>query len=126
MRPGLTILEPRLIERILAEAFTLIWERGVSVQATGPTELLASAGARVEKGRAHIPEALARRCIESVPRSFSLYNRAGEAVVNYGGDNVHFDPGSSCVHILDPETLEHRMTQTADLVRLVQVAEMLP
>jgi len=30
------------------------------------------------------------------------------------------------VHILDPETLEHRLTQSADLVRLVQVAEMLP
>lgn len=39
---------------------------------------------------------------------------------------MQFDPGSSCVHVLDPETLEHRMTQTADLVRLVQVAEMLP
>ena len=126
MRPGLTILEPQLMELVLSEAFTLIWERGVSVQAAGATELLSSAGARVEKGRAHIPEALARRCIESVPRTFSLYNRAGEAVVNYGGDNVHFDPGSSCVHMLDPTTLEHRMTQTADLVRLVQVAEMLP
>jgi len=126
MRPGLKILEPQLIERILSEAFALIWGRGVRVQATRATELLSSHGARVENGRVHIPEALARRCIESVPRRFSLYDRAGEATVNYGGDNVHFDPGSSCVHILDPDTLEHRMTQTADLVRLVQVAEMLP
>jgi trimethylamine:corrinoid methyltransferase-like protein len=32
----------------------------------------------------------------------------------------------SCVHILDPHTLEHRMTLAPDLVHLVQVAEMLP
>src|SRR5208283_2040423 len=68
----------------------------------------------------------ARRAMETVPREFSLYNRAGEPAVNYGGNNVQFDPGSSCVHILDPDTLEHRMTLAPDLVRLVQVAEMLP
>jgi trimethylamine---corrinoid protein Co-methyltransferase len=46
--------------------------------------------------------------------------------VDYGGDAVHFDPGSSGVHILDPDTLEHKPSYTADLVRLVKVAEMLP
>jgi trimethylamine---corrinoid protein Co-methyltransferase len=88
--------------------------------------LLSGAGARVENGIAHIPESLARNAIENVPREFSLYNRAGEPAVKYGGNNVQFDPGSSCVHVLDPDTLEHRMTHAADLVRLVQVAEMLP
>ena len=114
-----------MVERILSEAFTLIFERGVTVQAQGAGDLLAAAGARVENGTAHIPESLARQAIETVPRAFSLYNRAGEPTVSYGGDNVQFDPDSSCVHILDPDTLEHRMTETADLVRLVQVTEML-
>ena len=126
MQPTLSLLEPPLIERILREAFTLISERGVTVQAQLATEVLSSAGAHVENGIAHIPEALARRAIETVPRTFSLYNRAGEPAVIYGGNNVQFDPGSSCVHVLDTDTLEHRMTETADLVRLVQVAEMLP
>jgi trimethylamine--corrinoid protein Co-methyltransferase len=39
---------------------------------------------------------------------------------------VHFDPGSSGVHILDPETGEHRPSETADLARLTKVTEMLP
>ena len=123
MQPTLSLLEPQLIERILAEAFTLISERGVTVQAPVATQLLSAAGARVENGIAHIPEPLARRAIETVPRAFSLYNRAGEPAVNYGGNHVQFDPGSSCVHVLDADTLEHRMTETADLVRLVQVAD---
>ncbi len=126
MLPSLSLLEPPLLDRILSEAFTLISQRGVTVQAEVAVELLSAAGVRVENGTAYIPESLARRAIETVPPEFFLYNRVGEPTVKYGGNHVQFDPGSSCVHILDSNTLEHRMTQTADLVRLVQVAEMLP
>jgi trimethylamine--corrinoid protein Co-methyltransferase len=126
MQPNLRLLDAELLERILAEAFALLYERGVTVQGSEAVDLLAGAGARVENGVAHIPETLARKAIESVPREFHLYNRAGEPAVKYGGDHVQFDPGSSCVHVLDPETLEHRLSQSSDLVRLVQVAEMLP
>ena len=126
MLPSLSLLEPPLLDRILTEAFTLISQRGVTVEAEVAVELLSAAGARVENGTAHIPESLARRALETVPREFFLYNRAGEPAVKYGGNHVQFDPGSSCVHILDANTLEHRMTQAADLLRLVQVAEMLP
>ena len=126
MQPSLSLLEPQLIQRILGEAFALIWERGVTVQGPVAAQLLSAAGARVENGVAQIPESLARRALETAPPRFSLYNRAGEPAVQYGGDHLQFDPGSSCVHVLDPETLEHRLAETADLVRLVQVAEMLP
>ena len=126
MQPNLQLLEPRLVEQILGEAFQLIHQRGVTVQAPEAVELLVTAGAQVENGIAHIPEAAAQKALESVPHQFSLHNRAGEPVVNYCGNQVHFDPGSSCVHVLDPDTLEHRLSQSADLVRLVQIAEMLP
>lgn len=126
MQPRLELLSQELIERILAEAFRLIADPGVKVQAQAAVDLLAGAGARIENGVAHIPEEIARRALDSVPREFSLYNRAGEPVVRYGGDAFHFDPGASSVHVLDPVTLEHRLSQSADLVRLIQVAEMLP
>ncbi len=126
MQPSLRILEPALVDRILNEAFQLLSTRGVTVQVPEAVELLASHGARIQETTVQIPEALARNCLQSVPREFFLHNRAGEAVVHYGGNHVHFDPGSSCVHILDPHTLEHRITQSADLVHLIQVAEMLP
>ena len=126
MQPRLQILEPALVERILSEAFELIWERGFAIGVAEAAELLAANGARVENGVAHIPGPLARKAIDSVPREFSLFNRGGQAVVTYGGNRVHFDPGSSCVHVLDPDTLEHRISRSEDLVRLVQVAEMLP
>ncbi len=128
MQPKISLLPDELVERVLAEAFRLLMEPGVKVQSAEALRLLADAGARVdEEARvAHIPEPVVRRALETVPREFWLYDRDGSPAVHYGGDDVHFDPGSSGVHILDPEALEHRPSTGADLIRLVKVAEMLP
>jgi len=128
MQPKLQLLAPELVQRVLDEAFQLLKLPGVKVQSVAARELLAQAGAQVDESRevVSIPEVVARQALHSVPNQFYLYDRAGRPVVQYGGDAVHFDPGSSGVHVLDADTLAHRSAQTADLVRLVQVAEMLP
>ena len=129
MRPGIQLLSAELIGRILREAFELLMSPGVRV-GSAVVGLLRSAGVEVgvaaSDGVARIPEPVARKCLASVPRDFYLYNRQGEKAVHYGGDEVHFDPGSCCVQMLDPETLEARSSETRDLVRIVQVTEMLP
>jgi trimethylamine---corrinoid protein Co-methyltransferase len=125
VRPRLELLDQPLVERILNEAFQLIQTPGVRV-APYVFELLRSAGARVETGVAHIPESLARQALSTVPHEFFLYDRQGRPSVHYGGDDVHYDPGSSCLNILDSETQKPRPAQSADLIRLVQIAEMLP
>jgi trimethylamine:corrinoid methyltransferase-like protein len=125
MQPKFTLLENPLIERILDEAFQLIEDPGVRV-APYVEDLLRSAGITVNDGVAHIPEILARRQLELVPREFYLYDRNGRPAVHYGANHVHFDPGSSCLNILDPHTQQARPAVSADLVKLVQVAEMLP
>jgi trimethylamine---corrinoid protein Co-methyltransferase len=128
MQPKLELLTPDLVERILDEAFQILLEPGIKVQSSVARELLIEAGAAVdgESGITRIPRGLAQKALASAPKEFSLYDRDGQPAVHYGGDEVYFDPGSSCVHILDPETLEHRLSYTHDLVRLIKVAEMLP
>ncbi|HVM91634.1 MAG TPA: trimethylamine methyltransferase family protein [Terriglobales bacterium] len=125
MRPKFQLLDKPFIERILGEAFELIEVPGLRI-APYVVELLQAGGIRVENGVAHIPEAVARRALESVPREFLLHDRDGAPAVRYGRDAVHFDPGSSCLNILDPETQKARPAESHDLIRLVQVAEMLP
>src|SRR5450755_3658221 len=125
MRPKLHLLSAELIRRILREAFELLMSPGVRV-GSAVVGLLQSAGVEVRDGVARIPESLVRKCLASIPRDFYLYNRQGEKAVHYGGDDVQFDPGSCCVNVLDPETLEARASETRDLVRIVQVKEMLP
>jgi trimethylamine--corrinoid protein Co-methyltransferase len=128
MRPKLELLPPELIARILDEAFQLMRVPGIKVQSDEARQLLASAGADVDEAAqvVRIPEKAVRAALETVPAEFFLFDRRGQPKVQYGGDAVHFDPGSSGVHILDPETGAHRPSETKDLARLVKVAEMLP
>jgi len=125
VRPRLELLDRHLIDSILGEAFELIEKLGVRVSPY-VFELLSSAGARIEDGVAHIPDSLARKTLATAPHEFFLYDRNGRSAVHYGGDEVHFDPGSSCLNVLDPNTQQARPAESLDLVRLVQVAQMLP
>ena len=128
MQPKLELLPNELVPRILDEAYQLLIKPGVKVQSPEAIKLLAEAGAHIDETDeiAKIPRQIAEKALASVPRQFYLYDRDGQPAVNYGGDAVQFDPGSSGVHILDPETLEHKPSSSADLVRLIKVAEMLP
>ena len=126
LRPKLELLDREMLDRVLGEAFALLRSPGVKVGDEEARALLGAAGAQVEGEIARIPGTLVRRALESVPHEFFLYSRSGEPAVHYGGDRVHFDPGSSCLDILDSETQQPRPAMAEDLVRLVQVAEMLP
>ena len=125
-QPRIELLAPELVERILEEALALLRSPGIKVQSAEARALLRAGGAEGEGEVMRLPETLVRQSLETAPRQFFLYSREGERSVRYGGEAVHYDPGSSGVHILDPDTLEHRPARTADLVRLVKVAEMLP
>jgi len=126
MQPKLELLTPDIIARILDEAFQLMRKPGIKVQSVAARELLAEAGASVNGEVVGISEKIVRKALDTTPEEFFLHDRIGQPKVRYGGDAVHFDPGSSGVHILDPETLQHKTSYTLDLVRVVKVAEMLP
>jgi trimethylamine--corrinoid protein Co-methyltransferase len=128
VRPKLEFLDSDLIERVLEEAFELMVKPGIKVSSEEARTLLAEAGAQVnfETEVAVIPEEVARKAMATVPSEFYLYDRLGNPTVHYGGDSVHYDPGSSGVNIFDAETLEHRPAVTADLVNVIKIAEQLP
>lgn len=128
MQPKLQLLTPDLTARILDEAFQLLREPGVKVQLPEARQLLAAAGAEVDEAAeiVRLPERLVREALATTLSEFFLYNRQGQPVVRYGGDAFHFDPGSSGVNVLDPETGEHRPAVTTDLVRHLKVSESLP
>ena len=128
MQPKLTLLSDEIIARILAEAYELLLKPGIKVQNAEARELLADAGAIIDPKTdvAQIPASLVLQALETIPRDFYLYDYDVNPTVHYGGDNVHFDPGSSGITMLNPETLEHDTTETEHLIRLLKVAEQLP
>ena len=128
MQPKLTLLSDELIAKVFEEAYELLRCPGVKVQNPEARDLLASAGAILypDNQVIGIPASLVHKALESVPREFYLYDYEGNPVVHYGGDSVQFDPGSSGIAMLNPETLEHDTTETSHLIRLLKVAEQIP
>lgn len=125
MTPRLNLLDIRDVEKVLAEAFALLQVPGVKV-APVAADSLRAAGVNVADGIAHLPETLVRAAVTTVPKEFFLYSRDDQPAVHYGGEDVHFDPGSSCLNILDSESGLPRLAQAADLADLVKIAELLP
>jgi trimethylamine--corrinoid protein Co-methyltransferase len=116
MRPTVRFLTDDIAARVIEEGFALLAEPGIRIHNQEALDLLARAGAAVDPQAqiAHIPEALARASLESAPREFRLYGLDGRPAVHYGGDDVHFDPGSAAISILDGET-QQRPPLTEDL-----------
>jgi trimethylamine---corrinoid protein Co-methyltransferase len=126
MRPRFEILDPGLIDRVVDEALQLLRRPGIKVEEPEAIALLVANGATADGERVAIPEAMVRRALDTVPHQFSLYDRAGNPAARYGQGVVNFDPGSSGVQVLDPETLDTHRSQAADLARIVRVADALP
>ena len=127
MQPKLNILSSALVPQIIDEAFQLLINPGIKVQLREARDLLAEAGAKVDEARevVQIPESVARKALDTVPHAFSLYSQDGAPGVQYGGDAVHFDPGSSGVNVLDAEIMQHRPATTPDLVKVIKIADSL-
>jgi len=127
-RPTLELLDPGLLERIVAEAMDVLGKVGVLVDDDEAMAVLGDGGARVDRTsrRAMIPEDLVRRCLQSAPSGISVFSRDGEPALRLEGWNVHFDPGSAAIKILDSQTMEARAATSSDLVDLVRLTDALP
>jgi trimethylamine--corrinoid protein Co-methyltransferase len=125
MRPRIQILSSETIERVVAEAYELLSDPGVRVHSGRAMQLLAEHDADVdfEAQVARIPFDLARRAVKTAPSSFYLYDADGRSVVHYGSDDVHFDPGSAAIEILDYGAQRSRAPVTDDFVRFAKLAD---
>jgi len=123
MRPTLKFLTPELIERIIAEAKTILAEIGVEIHNPAILKLFADHGCRLEmeKQRVFIPAPLVDRTLAAAPRGFKLYDANGNQTHDLSGDNVHFTPGSAALNILDHATGRIRRPLTADYIRYAKL-----
>ena len=127
-RPVLEILTQPTLERIVAEAMDVLWKVGVFVENEEALAVLAGGGARVEKAarRAFLPEDLVWRSVRSVPAAVTVWSPSGESSVRLEELNIHFNPGSAAIKILDCENGRTRAPVTADVIRFARLADVLP
>jgi len=128
LRPKLDLLSPALTDRILDEAFSILARTGVFFENPEARELFRQAGQDVDENsqRVRLATRLVERCLATAPASIDLFDRSGETSYRIGGDDVHFDPGSSGTRILDHVTQRERKPLTADLVAIARLTDALP
>jgi trimethylamine---corrinoid protein Co-methyltransferase len=129
MTTNIKVLDDEVVEQIISEGIALLWDPGIRIQNQEGLQLFAEAGALVnfETDVAKISEELVRRSLETVPKTFHLYPVSGdEPIVQYGGDAIHFDPGSAGIMLLDDLEGNQRNPITADYVKWVKLVEVLP
>lgn len=128
LKPGIKLLRPATIRRIVEQALDLLEKVGVAIDNPEAVAILSANGARVETttGRTHIPAALVERCLSTVPRSFSLYNRAGRTALGLKGRRFYFAAGSTALNLLDLSRGCVRKPTTLDYIKFTRLADGLP
>ncbi len=127
VRPAVEFLSRELVERIIGEAADVLARVGVYVEHEEALTLLADAGATVNPAaqRAYLPEPLVMSCVGKLCPCVNLFDRNGAPALRLEGWNVHFDPGSAALKILDYGNLEPRLPVTADLVSFSRLTDAL-
>jgi trimethylamine---corrinoid protein Co-methyltransferase len=114
-------------QRIYETALGILADIGMVVlHEEGEQVMLEGGCTRDEAGLVHVPAALVAQARESVPRSFTVYDRAGEPAMDLGGLRSYFGNGSDVMHLHDLETNERRLGRLADVTEAARLCDALP
>jgi len=125
IRPKVELLSPALIKTILDEGLAVLEKQGIFVENEEALRLFQDAGMKIEKEtrRVFITPKLVEKGLATTPASITLSDRSGQRSYTVGGDDVHFDPGSAAVWILDHKTQVERAAVTDDMVNFVRISD---
>ena len=123
IRPTVTLLAAEDVARIVEQALDVLATVGVFVENDEALALLDGAGQRVDGQRVYLSADAVRAAVESAPSGIQVFDRDGRLALDLSGDNVHFDPGSAALYVLDPETRRRRLPTVDDCVHLAWVAD---
>jgi len=126
-RPKLEFLSKEFIQKILNEAYYILEKHGVFVENQEALELFKEAGMNIKNSsqRVHITSRLVEDSLSSTPSIIKLYDRTEKNEFIVGKDNIHFDPGSTAITILDHKTSEERKAVSDDLIKFYRLTDCL-
>ena len=126
-KPNLTILSDKAIDGILDESMDLLAKVGITVEEDDTLDILVQMGAEVAKTERRVKptRAMVENAIASAPKSLSMFDLDGTERFRFGDGQIHFDPGSAALFILDAKAAVMRKPVVEDVVRFVKVVDTL-
>ena len=125
-RPGTRLFSRSDTEAIVHDAIRVLERVGVLVESEDGARLLTAGGAEEREGRHRIPERMVRDALATAPGRVRIFDREGELAMTLADDNVHFDPGSAAINVIDPASGRRRAALSRDLVELARLVDGLP
>ncbi len=127
MKPSLQLLTKQESARIIQEAVDLLEDPGIVINHQATLDLLEEAGGKVnrEASKVSLSSSLVEKALETCPAQISLYDLLGQEAIRYGTGKTFYNPGSSALRILDPESGMLRAAHTEDLALFIQLVEVL-
>jgi trimethylamine:corrinoid methyltransferase-like protein len=126
--PPYDVLTDADVRKMTEAIFELMREIGVKFEPHQKAfDLFSAAGCDIsDEGIVKFPTDLVKGSIESVAKSYKIWNRPGTEFVEHGDQHSIFMPGMTCIYFEDPETGERRSSTKEDLATIIRVADALP
>ncbi len=126
-QPSLRLLSDQQIKLIHDKALAVLQTSGVKFESEEALNILQENGAEVnfETKVAKFNPQMVDEAIKKAPSTLQLYSRDGEPAAELGGNNVHFDPGSSLIRFMESDGKTVRSSESKDLVQISRVNDSL-
>lgn len=120
------VLNDEQIEEIKRAAFFIMEKVGFKVLHEKARLMLKQAGAWVKEDQVKVPEYIARQCLDTAPRGFTIYDRNGAPALEVEGRKSYYGTSTGSPKTMDAMTSEIRPTQIADIALGARIADALP
>jgi len=119
--------EKEIIE-IDSVSMEILEETGVKVLSEEVLKIYESGGAKVNYDSmiVKIPEKLIRRCLNSAPSEYKLYNRDADSFLDFGNNLGYCVSGHNAIYTLDTETMERRPSTKEEIGNFAKISDALP
>jgi len=118
-------MSDELIGKVLDEAKHIMAETGMEIRGEAMRQRMLDHGLKTDESgkRVLFANDVVDAAIASTPKSFTLFDRDGEAYTEIGGYNVHYVPGSSGLKIQDHRTGETRLSNSTDFIEYARICD---
>jgi trimethylamine--corrinoid protein Co-methyltransferase len=123
LRPSIKLLDKEHKRDIINEAKQILENQGVFIENQEAIDIFTYHGIPRKDSRFLIPPDLVDKCLKKTPNEITLFDREGNEQITLKDENVHYDPGSAAILILDEKTGKIRDAQSSDFIRFSKIVE---
>ena len=121
IRPKIKLLDEEHQVEILKEAKDILENQGIFLENQEAIEIFEQNGIARDGNHFSIPADVVDKCLKSAPSKITLYDREGKESMTLQKDQIHYDPGSAAIFILDEKTGEIREAISKDFARFSKI-----